>query len=425
MANQSPQGLPMEYHPNPLVHSSEYKDWSQATAPKVNVHGGSTVWCKTDQILDHTNISLNQRLAGLPDPKTLVQPMIPIPIYNNDIWKANDFMVPSGINDQRRQELWQNGYLTEDISQYVRKNYLSKNETECPSRTSVQVGPSHVRGVSAHAPPSPQVVFPSSSSLRNQSPVQENFTTDFGYDPKNMSYDLPTNYPAGRCRANKDMRDYNANIFTNTIQPGVYSTSQVNQQDSVMANLGISYTQPHLPTYSSFTQRRHDNVDALEDGILYTEYDPNFAPQPSCETPVTGVHMDTVYDPRFYGYGTGYRSYVDQLTGRPKFFYDDIDVHRRNKFITRNALDTEGFGLQTGPQEMPKYTNMEVREMAQNSFLDNALSFRTDLQQRLMRKNNNRAWQQKQAPITRNQFTRGGSSKAAGLTSTGYAGPRG
>jgi hypothetical protein len=68
---------------------------------------------------------------------------------------------------------------------------------------------------------------------------------------------------------------------------------------------------------------------------------------------------------------------------------------------------------------------MDIREMTQNTFLDNSLSHRTELQQRLMQKNTNREWQQKQAPIVTNQYTRGGSSGSKGGSHTGYIGPRG
>lgn len=420
----------MEFQPNPMVTGREYAQWSQDTQPRMNVNEGATVWCKTNEILTEMSESLNQKLSGLADPKTLVQPMVSIPIYDNDVWKSNDFMVPKGINDQRRQELWQNGYLIDDlddISKFIREEFAP------PSSQQQQTSNADQQRCMASSDLSHQSIYPNNAhqpSVWNDFPIGQGevtdppFQTEFGYYPDQTQYNLPTNYPAGRCQTRPDLAQYNDNIFTSIIQPGVYSKSQVTQEDSVMSNLGISYTQPFLPTYSSFVKRR-DELPNDETGVVYTQYDPNFAPQVECTIPDTGPKQNEIYDPRFYGYGTEYRSYVDHLTGRPKFFYDDVDVHRRDKFITRNKLDFEPFGLQNGPQEPPKYTNMQIRELAQNSFLDNALAFRTDLQQRQMQKFNNRAWQQKQSPIITNQFTRGGSSKAPGLTSTGYAGPRG
>lgn len=430
----------MEFQPNPLVTSQVYKQWSEDTAPRMNVNRGATVWCQTNQILTEGSESLNQRLVGLADPKTLVEPMVSIPIFDTDVWKTNDFMIPNGINDQRRQELYQNGYLIDDendVSTYAcKEGYVHTPRSQKPptyvsSSNAMRRDTMSADGQRCMASSnlSDQSLYPnnaSQSTIWNDPPssYQDAFLKPFGYFPDQASSaDLPTNYLANECEKRPEMAGYNANLFTSTIQPGVYSKSQVVQNDALMSNLGISFTQPFLPTYSSYVSRKGHDED--EPGVMYTQYDPNLAPDVRCDTPDTGVKMEDVYDPRFFGYGTDYRSYVDQLTGRPRFFYDDVDVHRRNEFITRNKLDFEPFGLQTGPQTQPMYSNMEIREMAQNSFLDNALTFRTDLQQRLMQKSNNRAWQQKHKPLVRNQFTRGGSSRASGLAPSGYAGPRG
>lgn len=466
-------GLPATLQPNPFVTDSAYVKWSDASQPVNNVQGGATVWCKPDMVLNEMTESLNQKLAGLANPKTFVQPMISMPIFDNDLWRGTDFMVPQGINDQRRQELWQNGYVVNECSgpptvtyatgyEHIREGYMDR-----PRRARGERSPAYRPPTTATAPnysydeatededvredftfasdipmqvnqclTSPHLadanMYPNNSRQDvwrdgpNPHDISQPFLTEFGYYPENARYGLPTNEPAGRCEARPEMAGYNRNVYTSVLQPGVYSTSQVNQPDSAMANMGISYTQPMLPTYSSFVQRR-DGVAA--DGVLYTQYDPNLAPASVCtkrmEDGGSNVPQETIYDPRFTGYGTAYRGYVDELTGRPKFYYDDIDVHRRNKFITRNKIDFEMFGLQNGAQDPSKFTNMQVRELAQNSYLDNQLSYRTELQQRLMQKNTNREWQQKKAPLVKNQFTRGGSSSAHGVASTGYAGPRG
>lgn len=461
--------LPSTFQPNAFVTdaSSSYAEWSNATQPVNNVYGGATVWCQPNMVLDETTQSLNQKLAGLADPKTMVQPMISMPIYDSELWKGTDFMVPKGINDQRRQELWQNGYVVRECddngsvrecytdrvrtargqrapayrpqptwsSEYdeptsmqgngvVREDFtFSGNNSDIPTQVGTCLQSSHLgEDVNLYPNNSDQGVWQDGVDPREMS---QPFITNFGYYPENAEYGLPTNEPVGRCEARPSMTQYNESIYTTTLQPGVYATSQVNQPDSTTSNLGISYTQPFLPTYSSYVQRR-DGV--ASEGVLYTQYDPNHAPSSVCTQRMEGggtvVPENEIYDPRFTGYGTAYRGYVDELTGRPKFYYDDVDVHRRNKFITRNKIDFEMFGLQNGAQDPSRLTNMQIRELAQNSYLDNQLSFRTELQQRLMQKNTNREWQQKKAPLVKNQFTRGGSSGARGV-STGYIGPRG
>lgn len=418
--------LPKEFQPNPLVHSNIYRQWNQEVQPKNNVNQGAGVWCHPDQELDTVTASLNQKLTGLANPKTLVQPMISMPIYDNDLWKSSDFMVPRGVNDQRRQELWQNGYIIDDITQYVRDNYKHSKESyvqedtqESYDQTQTCMDSSNLSNYrNDRMNPAPGTLQ-TYSTLQKQQP----FLTEFGYYPDNLENNIPTNIPAGRCDKRSELDEYNKNIYTSTIQPGVYTTSQVNQPDTMMQNMGISYTQPFLPTYSSLVNRA-DGDDSQ--GTLFTQYDPKFAPQYQCKDPPNkAIPEDTIYDPRFQSYGTSYRSYVDELTGQPRFFYDDIDVQRRNKFITRNKLDWEPFGLQNGPQDREQYSNMEVRELAQNAFLDNALSHRTDLQERLMRKSNERQWQLKKMPIITNQYTKGASTGARGAFASGYAGPRG
>jgi len=433
--------LPRHLQPNPLVNSDIYKEWSDQTQPRNNVHTGPYVWCQEDELLSDKTTSLNQNLAGLQDPKTLVQPLISMPVYDNELWKSNDFMIPMGINDQRRQELSQNGYLIDDVSnitKYVRNMYSNcsstKQDDDCREDFTFENTPQQQEQtcLDSSCLGNNRSLYPNNTTNKGQGqpiqppnfpPFQYNqqpFQTEFGYYPDNQEFNVPTNYPAGECELRPEMSEYNENIFTNTLQPGVYSQSQVNQPQGIMSNLGISYTQPFLPTYSSYVNRK--NGDGK--GVLFTEYDPNFAPSKKCAKAGQQVNESNVYDPRFTGYGTSYRCYIDQLTGRPRYFYDDIDEYRRSKFITRNALDFEDFGLQTGPQPRTQMTNMEVRESAQNAFLDNQLAHRTDLQERQMRKNNERAWQLKKAPIMTNQFNRGASTGTRGISSA-YAGPRG
>jgi len=433
ITDRIPSSLPKEYQPNPFVTDPIYAKWSEGVQPVNNVYGGATVWCKPDMLLSESTESLNQKLSGLANPKTLVQPIISMPIYDNDLWKSNDFLIPKGINDQRRQELSQNGYLIHDIPIHkspknteIYEGFEMRDERRC-MRSSDLTNESMIPNNS-----NPSVWNSNQSEWNtnqnvwnsNRNNLQQPFLTEFGYTPDNIEYNIPTNKPTGECELRPEMKKYNENIYTSTIQPGVYVTSQINQPDSSQENLGISFTQPFLPTYSSYVERKNA-LDYDKNGVLYTQYDPNFAPQYECAKIKAGITEDTIYDPRFTGYGTGYRGYVDELTGQPRYYYDDVDVQRRNKFITRNALDFLPFGLQNGPQDPERFTNMEIREMAQNSYLDNQISYRTELQQRLMQKNNNREWQQKKSPIIRNQFNRGASSGAHGVAPSGYAGPRG
>jgi hypothetical protein len=416
--------LPNQFLPNPVVESKEYRSLNQQVQPRNNVNTGSNVWCHEDMTI---NTSLNNQLTGLPNPKTLVEPVIMPPIYDTEFWKPNDFMIPKHINSQPRQELYQNGYMVSSKirSAPIREEYTSfdqRNQYTAPlvqeqCQNSSNLGNKPLF-LNQFGTPSPSSYGSEYYDLAGMNSVPDK---PFGSFPNNLNLGLPTNYvPQYPQQIQPQAKNYNENIFTSTLQPDVYTRSQVVQPDSTMSNLGISYTQPFLPTYSQLL----DNG-----GLLFTEIDPTIPGNvraTECHNPATMSESD-MYDPRLTGYGSSNRYYLDPLTSRPKYMYDDVDLVRQNQFITRNALDFTDFGLQTGPQPNPRdmKSNMEIRNLAQQAFLDNALSFRTELQERLMKKNSNRAWQQKQSPIIRNQYTRGGSSAPAGSSASIYHGPRG
>ena len=109
-----------------------------------------------------------------------------------------------------------------------------------------------------------------------------------------------------------------------------------------------------------------------------------------------------IVDPRFNGYGTAYRGYTDKLLGQPKFFYDDIDSVRRPNYITRSNIDFAKFADSYGTMETEygNPNNEQIREFANQEFLNNAIEHRTGMMERLMRKRNAELWQQRQFPIS-------------------------
>jgi hypothetical protein len=237
-----------------------------------------------------------------------------------------------------------------------------------------------------------------------------------GYYPENARYNYPVNMPPTQCMKSPQMSEYNKNLYSIPLQPNVYTRSQVNQPDASMYNLGISYTQPHLPYKCRMDDRGNMIID---------EYDPNQYPS---EYLLRGrdqygqdeIQRHEIYDPRLTGYGTSYRSYNDPLTGQPKFYYDDIDAHTQYNYITRNKIDFTQFGPQIGPYE--DIPNEDVRVLADQTFHNNAMKQRTELQYRLMAKNSHREWQQRAAPLQKNNFAR---AQCGTSSASSYAGPRG
>jgi len=225
-----------------------------------------------------------------------------------------------------------------------------------------------------------------------------------GYDKEAVSNNLPTNYLATTGMLDPNMAKYNKNLFTNTLQPGLYTTSQVNRP--INSNIGISFTQPEQPT----TRK----VDPKTGQITFVQHDPNiFEPEVVKEQP-EDIATYNVFDPRYSGYGTSYRSYVDPTTGQPRFYYDDVDAIRRPNYITRNAIDCQEFGDKYGPipegQQFGNPNTSDVKGRANQAFLDNSLTFRSELQQTMMQKAMDRQWQKRMAPIsTSSQRMMGGS----------------
>jgi hypothetical protein len=217
--------------------------------------------------------------------------------------------------------------------------------------------------------------------------------TACGYNPEQTKVNLPSNYPAGNCQQDPAMSRFNDNIFTQTVTPGVYMKNQVNEP--IIGNMGISFTQQFEPV----TYKRDDK------GLMITLRDPNIIEPISdnIEEPIIEkANYDNVYDPRFYGYGTSYRSYLEPVTEQPRYMYDDINAIRMPNYIVRSKIDHLPYADQYGPveegSEFGNVHNPNIRALAQDSWFRDSISFRDDMTQRLMRKVNSEQWQKRMYP---------------------------
>ncbi|MEX0598055.1 MAG: hypothetical protein WD512_16320, partial [Candidatus Paceibacterota bacterium] len=103
--------------------------------------------------------------------------------------------------------------------------------------------------------------------------------------------------------------------------------------------------------------------------------------------------------------GTSYRGYTDTVTGQPKFFYKDVESVTQPNFITRHNLDVFPWATTYGP-DVPVPHLDEYKQLANNSFADSTILFRTEMMERLMRKKNSENWQRRLMPIsTMNQLS--------------------
>lgn len=365
-------------------------------------------------------MSLSQRLAGPANPRTFIAPVITPPLADMDYWRANNLVNHSAINAESQVQAYQSGYQTtsccpgepslfvpsKNPAQYTvpvqQENF--GNEQPCHNQIygeSKENFKTNIPFLKTNPPLEETVVIPNEPGWVN---------TSCGYNPEQLfDAGLPTNLPVGNCQQDPLMKQYNSNLFTQTIQPGLYTRSQINEP--INSNIGISFNQQFPPTTCK--------TNELTGEVKYTEHDPRIIEPATVEPSLPRVTLATeanIYDPRFSSYGTSYRSYTDNNIGQTRFYYDDINAIRMPNYITRNNIDHQPFADQYGPLP-PGNANgnkdhSNIRALANDAFLSGALEFRTDLQERLMRKVNANAWQQRKAPIrTGGQRMLGGNMK--------------
>ena len=354
--------------------------------------------------------STNQALAAPPNkvagnPKTRRPPLVISPTHAFDYW-SEDFMVPSGINDETNNELYLSGHVgTSKCTQ----NYDMELE-QFPSDYQKKVyPPSPACGPACGTEPSVPVPdtrkdviepFAYKGHIPNNSheAVKPGDIRGCSYNPSHLKHNIPTNAVVGQCSLNDCYNDYNKNMYTNYIGPDTYVQNQVT--DSYQSNIGVDYAQQFHPVRCEMENGKRVYVE--EDSRLATPAQPIQRPPE-----VTNAN---VYDPRSNGYGTSYRQYIDPMTGQPRFYYDDIDAVRRPNFIIRSNVDHASWAPTYGT--MTKDTNVAnelSHGLANRQFLEGALTQREELQERYMRSYNaKRGYQLRQAPIHTNSTLLGG-----------------
>ena len=285
----------------------------------------------------------NQFLAGGPNPKTLVPPVIPVRAMDIDYWREKDNLTISTINSKKERYNDESGYITS----IVPTDYSYPKNYDCKSKRYKKYKPI------------PQ----------DEEKQKENF--DFPYEIKSKNNFLNNEDSLYY----KDFKNnpyfetkYNENVFKETITPGNYRLNTRNEP--INSNIGISLPQ----TFED------DNSEIIE--------------------PFENVNMSNVYDPRFYGYGTSYRQYFDKNVGQPRFYYDDINAVKMPNYITRNHIDVTPFGDSYGAMdnEGNKHTS-NIHQLADRHYNESMMQFRDEMQNRLMRKVNSEQWQQRMYPI--------------------------
>ena len=307
----------------------------------------------------------NQCLVGGPNPKTLVPPIIAPPLASFENWKNTDSYGMSMINEKKNTYYQESGNaLDESVS--CNTNYSKPKSYYCGYKKN-KPETSYNRLNEAQ----PAVLPPREMTKGEPTTTKEPFV--FPYEVKSKEVNNNTDNLFHKNFKTNPMfhKKYNEDIFTETITPGNYKMNTRNEP--INSNIGISIAE-------QFEEPNYEMIEPFED-----------------------VNTANVYDPRFYGYGTSYRGYVDKNLGQPRFYYDDVDAIRMPNYITRNKIDVMPFGDSCGADNTGgNKFHGNITELADKHYLDSAMQFRTEMQDRLMRKINANQWQQRMYPINTN-----------------------
>lgn len=324
--------------------------------------------CDSSASNDPDYISKNQLLTGFGNPKTRVQPIVAPPSHDLDSWAENGLVKRSQINDKKNFDLYRSGFSSAESYSEPRK-CMDCMYVPCMCATMKKVSAGKRR-----------------TSLLER--FEDHVNTNCVFDPSVSSTESNTSY--------KDR------LLTQTIQPGVYQKNNVGEPVNSM--IGISFQQQFLPTA----------VQQNSDEIKFTQHNPDNVPLhlPKYEEDVYIQNYSNIYDPRFTGYGDQYRTYEEPVTGQTRFFYKDVDAIKMPNYLVRSKVDTLQWAPTYGPDKPFQGDYLEHRKLANNAFHDSALVFRTEMQERLMRKRNAEMWQRRVAPISTNQQLGLGANKS-------------
>lgn len=368
-------------------------------------------FCNDERDLDYTMgsdndsyTSINQKLANqgvsYMNQRTNIPPVIVPPCADQE-WAVNNLYVRTCINSDNPTDNVQSGYYVKYKDNFIPPCVSIQEPHEIEHQqleTPVDIKYNIIEPVDK---PTIIETFQKKRVIGPVSPTKENFEKERvknkdkikekimvgpnegkvltypQYNPAQLQNYLPSNASSGKVQTSGILNEYNKNILTQTLQPGIYTRSDV--IEPISSNIGISFTQQFGP------RTTNDDSDGImferHDGRVYKEYPPEKAK--GCTSP------DDVYDPRQSSYGTSYRAYLDPRFGAPRFYYDDVDDIRRPKFVLRSKIDT------LTPEQCNSFENVD------KTFRDMTQYQRNDLSERAMEKINNINYMKRLAPKTR------------------------
>lgn len=345
---------------------------------------------------DKNYVFPNQRLAQGANPITKIAPVIPVPSHDLSYWKANNLIEHSAVNKIQQRDAYLSGYAnsTYCVPKAPYTSICQSIMSQKDERDSSQVG------VVRENFPIEDIYNLTEKEVKKEKNktvecVDETpgwVNTSNGYNQRQTKFGLPANLPVGNCQESPNLVDINESMFTQTIQPGVFQ--KFNVVEPINSNIGISFQQQFEPVTCSLDKN----------GVMFTQNDPyEIDAVPQQYEQGLEVNYANVYDPRFSGYGTSYRSFTEPVTGQTRYYYDDINSVRMPNYITRSKVDTipgadTYNSLISGFNDQGNVNTANIRQIVQDKWLEDSMEFRNDMTTRLMRKRNAEMWQVKMAP---------------------------
>jgi hypothetical protein len=317
---------------------------------------------------DEGRVYSNHALTGTAHPRTKIAPIVPVrPLdtggpTNTVYWRDDPMSGLSIMNKRRKQYPGLAGYTISDLTE---RDYVDYPDFRKPL------------GDSVRASPLVQTIQPGVYTLPT---TYDPINTDFNIDETTQFEPVKQNYDWGNV------------VFT----PISANAPQPSQAQSQSPQPQQQPQQPQQPqprpspkpqqkVVENYTQERAANFSS------------RYQSQPELQNDIS---IYNVFDPRFSGYGSDNRSYLEPTLKQTRYYYDDINAIRMPNYIVRSKIDNcvTGFGDQYGPMQVDQRTLDENRPLAEQAYLDNNLAYRNDLMESLMRKRNSEIWQTRQAP---------------------------
>jgi hypothetical protein len=335
---------------------------------------------------DMERVYSNHALTGKAHPRTKIAPIVPARSLDLDYWKDTPMTSLSIVNKRKKQYPNLAGY---NITELVDRECL-----ECPNdRKSL--------GHTIKASPLVQTIQPGVYTLPT---TYDPINTDFNIGETTQFEPVKQNYEWGNvvftpisAKATQKLSQQPADKQSETVPTRVESDNAIPTHSSVPKRLNANKMKNTSPPPTK-PQVQPVSIEAYEPEERAPNMTSKYQVQPELGDDVS---IYNTFDPRFSGYGSDNRSYMEPMLRQTRYYYDDVNAIRMPNYIVRSKIDNcvTGFGDQYGPMRVDQRTLNENRPLAEQAYLDNNLAYRNNLMESLMRKRNSELWQTRQAPM--------------------------